>query len=197
MNLTAVPSDLLVGTGSGILQVLLSFNLFAEIGAVSLASEVHHSIRGLDLSHNKITSIDMNAFQWFPGLTALYLTNNMLNYLTPGLLAYNHNLNFLGLANNRFTRVPFIRYLPSLDKVSLGENPLNSISGADLDSFCGSVVALELNSVPQAAFGPDVLRNCTRLQTLTLADNFLHTIPDDFFLPCLQSIASVRLNVSR
>lgn len=103
-----------------------------------------HSLRSIDLSNNRIVSIESDTFSDAQNLTQLWLNNNMLMNLPSDLFSRTPNLSELYLYNNNLQVVKSQMFsIPSLKVLNLFYNSIREIES---DAFASlSVQTLDLS----------------------------------------------------
>ncbi|KAF7321854.1 Adenylate cyclase [Mycena kentingensis (nom. inval.)] len=123
---TSLPSDFLQACTS--LQRLSLSHMYLKKVPPSIRTWRSASLTHLDLSNNRLTSLDGDGDIWLhelSGLLLLQLQNNRLDSL-PALLPLG--LLQLSISNNRFTGLPLcITQLPSLSTLDVSHNVLTSL----------------------------------------------------------------------
>lgn len=136
-----------------------------------------YNIRTLDLSKNKISGVDHDAFDRMPKLQYLDLSENRIHDLLPTIFAKATNLYSLILSRNYFFEVPKFQS-SSLRSVLLSSCQILKL---DVDSFRGMNSLLEIDlSINQIEEIPDNLGSNT-LQDLDISYNEIRTLTDNSF----------------
>lgn len=181
----------------------LSSNLLTTIPAgVMIAGSGYDTIYGtLDLSSNRITLIEANAFVGLI-ITSLFIKNNLLTELIPGVFNDMPLLASLGLNINQITSIPrgvFVSSLISLNFISLQRNQLTSFSPAILSNLhninsidLSSNLITNVNANEFSGFAYDV-----NSIVLSLSQQTLDTISSNAFngTPIVTSLSLFRTTV--
>lgn len=147
-----------------------------------------YSITILDLSKNKINTIDEAAIVEMPYLYKLDLSENRIYSMPSKMFAGSNNLDTLILSRNYFSDVP------TFQSTSLRNLHLSScqISSLNADSLAGMNSLLEIDlSINQIEYIPDNIVSNT-LQELDLSYNEIGTLTDSSF-SSLQHLAVLNL----
>jgi Leucine-rich repeat (LRR) protein len=139
-DLTKIPQS---DVNSHVFYLYMSENLIENVTNSSLANL--RNLKELDLSHNKITTIEPDAFSYFVMIKKIDLSSNKLEYLHPNLLnqlktIYPLSLN---LSNNFLKSIDseFFVNLRSLEKLDLSFNKIHLIED---DTFVNSAQLKDL-----------------------------------------------------
>lgn len=141
------------------------------------SSEYYLYIQTLDLSKNKINTIDENAFGRTPQIQHIFLSENRIYDLPPSVFSTTKNLDTLILSRNYFSKVP------SFQSHSLKRLFLSScqITDMDVDALIGMNSLLKIDlSMNELEELPDNLASNT-LQEFNLGFNGISLITDKTF----------------
>ncbi|XP_067838711.1 toll-like receptor 3 [Heptranchias perlo] len=83
-------------SGTDIAELSLR-NTCLKIQHTTFAGLNKTNLTSLDLSNNRLTTLQDNSFQWFQSLEYLYLENNSIRHVTPKMFAGLENLKYLNL----------------------------------------------------------------------------------------------------
>lgn len=135
-----------------LLELYLSNNLIEQIepNTFSIDEEALIGpglIEKLDLSYNRLTSLDANMFAFLTNLRYLLLNNNLIKDVDVNALYGNNNLIMLDLGINRIKRLDFLsnRNLSNLRFLKLSNNEINKLRPAQFICLKG-VKTLDLSS---------------------------------------------------
>lgn len=136
-----------------------------------------YNIRRLDLSRNKIVTIDETAFSTMPQLRFLDLTENKINDLPIKTFSDTNTLETVHLCRNYFTTVPKFQ-TNSLKSLYLRNCQISSLEKDALDGMPSLLeLMLSMNQIENIA---DNFESNT-LQELDLSFNDLDTLTDNTF----------------
>jgi len=136
-------------------EVILTNNQLGWISSSDFRSNQCESLQILNLSKNRISFIDLEAFWSLSSIEHLDLASNMLTILDAAVFSKNSKLRILSLSGNKLAALPrdiFIN-LSELEQLMLDHNLLKSISS-------------------------DIFAHNIRLNVLDLSDNLLDNIAD-------------------
>lgn len=119
----------------------------------------------LMLNSNIITEITANALQ-LPELKRLDLSQNLLEHLDNGVFKNVKNLQYLNLANNKFTTFSKLTF-----------HPLSSLKEINLDNNLIGPSLQDSNLFDRSGFGLT-----QKIKTLSIGGIGLNAIPDNFFV---------------
>lgn len=132
-HISAIPSGTIVGTFK---TLILSNNEITKLNDVKIFSRTVQ-LTALDLSTNRIQSIDERAFFGLPNLKTLWLSFNNIGYLSPRTFSTLQNLHILKLHNN-FIRIIepklFLRNV-LLTELTLNDNFIERIDDLVMEQF--------------------------------------------------------------
>ncbi|KAL4659387.1 leucine-rich repeats and immunoglobulin-like domains protein 3 [Arapaima gigas] len=152
----------------------------------------------LDLSQNKLQSIDRTAFAKLRHLNELKLNNNELDSV-PDLGPCSSNITMLHLANNRISKVlpEQLQLFQSLEMLDLSNNNIIELKATSFPAL--PLKFLFMNSNRISSLEPGCFSNLsTTLQVLKLNRNRLSSVPPKIFqLPNLQHLELNRNRVKR
>uniref|UniRef100_A0A8C7DA41 Leucine-rich repeats and immunoglobulin-like domains 3 n=1 Tax=Oncorhynchus kisutch TaxID=8019 RepID=A0A8C7DA41_ONCKI len=152
----------------------------------------------LDLSHNKLQSLDSTVFRKLRHLSEIKLNNNEFETV-PELGPHAANITTLILANNRITQISLeqLRPLQGLETLDLSNNSIVDIKADSFPALPLKNLIMNNNRVSTLEMGCFVNLSST-LQVLRLNRNRLSTIPAKIFqLPNLQHLELNRNRVRR
>lgn len=140
------------------------------------------NLETLDLTGNKIESLDKNIFYNLNKLTSLSLRNNKLNTLDKDLFRYNLQLKELDLGFNEIEELDkdFFINLHNLNSLYLGFNKFLSL---DKDIFINqkNLESLSLKSNNIKTLDKDLFEYNLQLKELDLSFNELNNLDKDLF----------------
>ncbi|CAB3375491.1 Hypothetical predicted protein [Cloeon dipterum] len=147
-------------------------------------------LQSLDLSRNRLSStwLDSDTFSGLIRLVLLDISHNRITTLNPDFFKDLYTLQILNLENNLLETLPADTFSPLRNLHTLVLS-FNKLANLDPYSFNG-LYALSLLSLDNNQFQTlhaDSLRNCTALQDLNLNGNLLIHIP-----PALQDMRLLR-----
>lgn len=155
----------------------------------------------LDLSFNKLVSINKYDFYLFPLLQVLNINNNQIYFMDPMSFSLNLNLKTLDLSHNfltTFDSSPFVplnrEAKPSIENLTLSYNKIESITD---DSFLilSNLKLLDLSSNYLLDLGL-AFNGLTRLQYLYLTANLITSVDVNAFVG-LDSIVVLNLELNQ
>uniref|UniRef100_A0A8C8CY16 Ig-like domain-containing protein n=1 Tax=Oncorhynchus tshawytscha TaxID=74940 RepID=A0A8C8CY16_ONCTS len=152
----------------------------------------------LDLSHNKLQSLDSTVFRKLRYLSEIKLNNNEFETV-PDLGPHAANITTLILANNRITKISLeqLRPLQRLETLDLSNNSIVDIKADSFPALPLKNLIMNNNRISTLETGCFVNLSST-LQVLRLNRNRLSTIPAKIFqLPNLQHLELNRNRVRR
>ncbi len=152
----------------GLVQSLnLQNNEFMEISPLTFRLPITHHLRDIDLSHNNIKALALDAFASCPRLETLDLSNNDISRIGDGLLLSEHNgssssthaiqtkalrhLTSLNLSNNRLQNIRGLESLRSVRTLNLSSNRLANLMAVRLLSLNTALTHLWLLENPLAS----------------------------------------------
>ncbi|XP_036375757.1 leucine-rich repeats and immunoglobulin-like domains protein 3 [Megalops cyprinoides] len=152
----------------------------------------------LDLSHNKLQSLDGALFTELRHLSEIKLTNNDLDSI-PDLGPCAANITVLSLANNRIAKIPLERLqaFQSLETLDLSNNIISELKATSFPVLPLKNLFMNNNRISSLESGCfDSLSNT--LQVLKMNRNRLTSVPAKIFqLPNLQHLELNRNRVKR
>ena len=157
-------------------QILLEENDIKNVDVLSKNS-FGNKIKALDLSTNKISSINVLATLNFPNLNHLFLNNNQITSINVFAKVNFPNLRELNLSSNKlnsidvFTLVKF----PQLSELDLSKNELSNIDALAKANFT-SLTELNLEQNKISSLDVFAKINCDKLKKLKLAKNNIKSI---------------------
>ncbi|XP_072044673.1 uncharacterized protein [Amphiura filiformis] len=152
------------------------------------------SINELDLSSNGISHIELNAFKRLSNLQGLYLQNNSLYDLQPGVFDTLQNLKVLLLNSSRLDSLSenIFTKLTTLTDLYLSNNMLSTLP-EKLVRNLGNLQVLTLNGNLLDTINRTFLQGLGKLQELDLSNNIFYTLPIDLFQD-LENLQILRLD---
>ncbi|KAI1882237.1 hypothetical protein AGOR_G00248620 [Albula goreensis] len=152
----------------------------------------------LDLSHNKLQSLDGSMFTKLHHLSEIKLNNNDLDSV-PDLGPCSVNVTFLSLANNRIAKIMAeqLQSFRSLETLDLSNNNMGELRAATFPLLPLKNLFMSNNRI--SSLEPGCFENLSStLQILKLSRNRLSTVPAKIFqLPNLQHLELNRNRVRR
>ncbi|XP_041833581.1 leucine-rich repeats and immunoglobulin-like domains protein 3 [Melanotaenia boesemani] len=152
----------------------------------------------LDLSHNKLSALDLNLFSRLQNLREIKLNHNELEEI-PDIGPCSSNITTLILANNKITRISEeqLRPFPTLETLDLSNNNIVEIKANSIPTLPLKNLFLNNNRISLLETGCFTNLSNT-LQVLRLTRNRISTIPSKIFqLPNLQHLELSRNRVRR
>ncbi|XP_072287110.1 uncharacterized protein [Pyxicephalus adspersus] len=176
------------------------------MGIEDLPPDLPPSAVSLNLAGNQIRILHFDAFKVVPSLQVLWLNQNNLTFLYPGVfialnnlkelnlnknqrLTYLHAHTFRGLSNlvsldlshcNIFEIHPFVfTHLPSLEVLNLASNKIHYVPQALRKLHNITTLSMENNFIE--AIGKNSFKHQQALQTLNLRRNQIWAIQDEAF----------------
>ncbi|XP_011499113.1 PREDICTED: leucine-rich repeat-containing protein 15 [Ceratosolen solmsi marchali] len=164
------------------LQALgLPNNLLDGVPTVALARLI--GLERLDLTHNKLKTLEATSFQGLSNVTYLDLSDNLLSQLSPQAFASLPSLRSLKMHGNRLSvsALSALRGLRNLEELDLSANLLSGPLGPSLLPAMPrlrylTVAENELKNVQQGA-----LMGLKNLTSLSLTHNQIDVLEDDAF----------------
>ena len=160
----------------------------------------------LDLSRNKLTVIQTDAFAKMQNLTKLWLDYNQISTIEAGAFSGIPNLEMLSLSRNKLERIPDLSLLPMLIEIHILKNPLGLI-GTGYFHMLGNLTYLRrlyigwapINFFPYFSFLPNMdmlnirgnklrklspllFKDITNLDSLRIGYNELSSFPEPRYL---------------
>lgn len=86
------------------------------------------SLTEIDLSYNKLETIDRNTFGGLNNLKAIYLSHNQLEHIDADGFADSPNLEIIDLSNNNFLNIPEFLHNNKLKIIHLEENTIKNFT---------------------------------------------------------------------
>lgn len=139
-------------------------------------------VSSLDLSNNKIESLEINAFVCFTALTHLDLSNNLLSELP---YQWPSPLQYLDVSNNKLSRISGLESCSELDTLLISGNQIHSLKG--LGGAMGKrlrVLDVSHNMISSLDFNP---KNVSSLKILNASKNNIQMLED------IRVLARIRL----
>jgi Leucine-rich repeat (LRR) protein len=177
MNLSSAPAAMIIHP---VVSLNMTHNSFLYLKESQFINWTDISI--LDLSFNKIQSIDRKAFKGLSNLTELYLNNNGIQVLTLNITNYLIKLKVLSVSHNKLNAIESTVFntVPSILKLYLGHNtefgriennliPIKSILNR-------SLITLGLENISLPEIPKDFFSNASHLIYLNLALNPLQNV---------------------
>ena len=198
---------LLARLPSHLQDLTLSYNNISVIPASTFPHPAH-SIHRLDLSHNKLSSLDVYSLTNLTALRKLDLSFNQLIYLhnQHDLTNFWHNMEYLDLRHNSFEHIPsFLKLSPQHSstlgiRTSKGTSEQNRLSGSmDPDDIINppmrlSYLDLSHNRIEHLEAG--IFTQAVNLQFLDLSSNLIHSIPAGVFTQSLSNLGWLHLGLN-
>ena len=165
---------------------LVQLNL-ARCGIRELPEMVFHNLRHLDLSDNKITTLDMHIFRELENLRVLILSSNDISVFSCAACTFDHMfLQHVDLSKSQlhqFDTEAFANF-SNLRHLNLSSSPIHTIGQAGF-SQTPHLELLDMRDMPLAHFPRTMLKGLQGLRTV-YAQNFKlcckATLPDYFDL---------------
>jgi Leucine-rich repeat (LRR) protein len=171
-------------SSSSLKRLILNVN---NLSSLDLLQQVSlPSLELLSLSDNKITDISALNSPSFSSLLSLNLDSNRLEYVN---LKHLTSLHSLSLSCNQLKSFPILSSI-RLVKLDLYYNAISSIPSEALKEI-PSLTYLNVgkNQLTDTIFeNGGVFQYCELLQTLTLSQNQLTSLPSSLLLPCLHTL---------
>lgn len=165
-------------------QVLdLSFNNLEHLDE----ADINERLIILNLSYNKISEVSEGSFRHFPNLTELYLAHNRISLFGDDyMFGALHKLSVLDLSFNKLKTIPdqLLAPLRSLRSLDLSYNNLSTLLTTKTDPLAEilflneNLTTLKLNNIGLREAGAGFFSGLGKITHLSLADNFLETVPD-------------------
>ncbi|XP_072928437.1 leucine-rich repeats and immunoglobulin-like domains protein 1 isoform X1 [Hemitrygon akajei] len=195
-ELTTIPD---MGLASAHLVVLyLHHNKIRSIEANHL--KLYESLETLDLTYNEITEIQNNCFPQHLKIKDLYLGNNRISIMEPGIFDnLSSTLQVLRLSKNRISHLPVkVFKLPHLVQLELNRNRIRLIDGLTfhgLDNL--EVLKLQRNNISKLMDG--AFWGLAKMQVLHLDNNTLNEVTSGWLygLSSLQQLFLSYNSISR
>lgn len=153
----------------------LSHNSLTSSAALSSLTQIEI----LDISHNRLTELDVKLFSKFSALRELFLGNNLIHTIQMDSSKLGINLQVVDLSYNKLSYLGKIFEEASKLKVLKVDN--NMIQ--DLESFvltCESLIEVSLHQ-NQLITVPKFLKECKQLQALDLSYNKIGSLSSSAF----------------
>jgi Leucine-rich repeat (LRR) protein len=150
----------------------------------------------LNLSHNRIKSIDCDAFCQLLNLRSLDLSLNLIDKITVKLFESNVNLEKLILNNNAIKHVDdhaFVN-LCNLKKLRLEFNALQQVTKRTFAVRESALDHLSLSNNQIASIDELSFQSLTKLKILNLAHNLMKTIRSPLFRGLETNLRVIKLN---
>eukprot|EP00092_Neocalanus_flemingeri_P041674 GFUD01045391.1.p1 GENE.GFUD01045391.1~~GFUD01045391.1.p1 ORF type:complete len:1363 (-),score=340.88 GFUD01045391.1:56-4144(-) len=212
-NLWTTPAGIFCSLPS-LTSLNLSTNNLQEVSDLGISpsspnAPCLHTLKQLDLSFNKLSSLPARAFPHLYNLKQIWLEGNKISSLEDDALSSLASLQSINLAGNQLVALPpdlwqdtthlqeiylqdnhlsvlapgIFRHLDSLLVLNLSRNDLSD-DWINVDTFQGLVrlVALDLSHNHLSQLDGGVLQDLSSLQILDLQHNSLHTLPPHSFL---------------
>nr|XP_046148596.1 toll-like receptor 13 isoform X1 [Oncorhynchus gorbuscha] len=113
------------------------------------------ALEQLNLSFNKLTSLSDQMFKGLDNLTVLHLENNHISSIASSSFQLLFSLKVLNLTSNKlhcFKELQHILQLPSLLKLFIGNNSLNSLQSQEISNRSIGLTELDLSRNPLEIF---------------------------------------------
>ena len=165
---------------------LVQLNL-ARCGIVELSAMIFHNLINLDLSGNRIKSVDMNIFQKLENLRILILSNNQISFISCVGCTFDHMfLQYVDLSNSQlrqFDTEPFAKF-SNVKFLNLSSSPIHTIGEAGF-SETPHLEVLDMRNIPLTSFPKTIIKDLHSLRNV-YAENYKlcckATLPDYFDL---------------
>ncbi|CAJ0959523.1 unnamed protein product [Ranitomeya imitator] len=150
--------------------------------------------RLLDLSKNRIKTLNQDEFSAFPYLEELELNENILSTIEPGAFNGLFNLRFLGLRNNRLKLIPQSVFtgLSNLTQLDISENKIVILLD-DMFQDLYNLKSLEVGDNDLVYITHRAFRGLNSLEELSLEKCNLTLVPTEA-LSHLPGLMSLRLS---
>ncbi|XP_074042528.1 uncharacterized protein [Leptinotarsa decemlineata] len=144
----------------------------------------------LDLSGNKMKSLNQDSFRGLRNLSFIDLSNNILSKITPDAFNNLPQLKTLRLRGNRLflPTITKIDPLPTIEELDLSENSLNGPLGPKTFSIMDSLRDLQLSHNTLSSIRMGALEGLANLTSLRLQHNQIDVIEDHAFSHTTQLI---------
>uniref|UniRef100_A0A8C9ZE90 TIR domain-containing protein n=1 Tax=Sander lucioperca TaxID=283035 RepID=A0A8C9ZE90_SANLU len=177
----------------------LGFNLISHIDDGAFADL--EKLKFLSLSSNKLSKVTDNMFQGLSELVLLSLQRNRISYISPVAFQALVSLEQLDLGSNylqQITDVAPIFKLPTLNKLSLGNNKFTSFQSDDLPLNVSNIktVLLTLNPLRKFSLTKDVFPHLWSLELIKCSSNIEWDVSNKTFLRNLTSLALGGIDIS-
>uniref|UniRef100_A0A4W3JIL3 Leucine-rich repeats and immunoglobulin-like domains 3 n=1 Tax=Callorhinchus milii TaxID=7868 RepID=A0A4W3JIL3_CALMI len=177
-----------------IVQLDLSHNRLTSINS-SLFNHLH-SLQEIKISHNQLTAIpDFGAVA--PNLTLLSLSNNKINEVHPDQLKQFQSLETLDLSNNHILELKAFPHL-QLRNLYINSNKITSFEPGAFDNLSNTLQVLKLNRNKISAIPPKMFK-LSNLQLLELNRNKIKKVDGLTFqgLGTLKSLKMQRNGINK
>ncbi|XP_046420530.1 toll-like receptor 6 [Neodiprion pinetum] len=177
-RVVALPAELFRDTANTIKEIHLQNNSLSVL-APGLFADLKQLV-ALYLSRNSLTSawFSSTTFSGLIRLVLLDLSRNKIATLDPALFKDLYTVQILNLQNNKLETIPADTFSPmsNLHTLVLKNNRLTYLDAYSLNGlFALSLLALDSNHIE--GIHPDAFRNCSSLRDLNLSGNNLDSIP--------------------
>ena len=153
----------------------------------SVPSDILENVNIIILSNNKIDHLSYEDFQNFNVLTELDLTSNKITTIDQDLFSpsVQSNLAVLKLGDNNIETIPDFNGFISLKTLNVSHNLLRSLILGNLDNL--ENLDLSHNNLNEM---PELTDTLATLKVLEIAENNITTIPMDYFVetPALEEL---------
>ncbi|KFD57340.1 hypothetical protein M513_01851 [Trichuris suis] len=164
-------------------KLSLAFNRIPSIGSNSFAQYACSDyLTRIDLSGNRLTDLDENAFHGLRALSEINLEANSLAAVpTPALREHRSRLKNLNLGANRISMLTKGSLdLPNLESLSLEYNVISSLT-PDVLAGTPNLLYLYLTGNKFTQWDSDMLRHVGNLRAIAMGEMAIRTIPADAF----------------
>ncbi|XP_037911298.1 chaoptin isoform X1 [Hermetia illucens] len=186
-----------VGLEETLNELRLANNLLGDsLNPIFSSAEFHPliNLRLLDLSGNKIKSIEEGLLKGCSKLEEFYLDNNSLSEVPSNSINGPDTLKVLSLQRNNIAQLKFESFAaqPYLEKINLAHNQIKTIEGGTFGGL-DSIKEINLNGNRISKMNSDVFEGVNSLEVLDLSQNFISLFP----VVALETIESLKsLNLS-
>lgn len=179
LALTKIGTDAFKSLTS-IQKILITRNKISKINSKTFDNV--KTLKHLDLSHNRISSLEKNAFSNLTELTNLLLNDNRITTLKANTFIGLKNLDSLNLSSTGIKSIKKLAFedLTSLRELVLDNNRLQSLPDKVLDGLV-KLESLDLSKNRISSVGDELFIDLENLIKLDFGDNQLKLIPEEGF----------------